>query len=253
MKRTLLLCISVFFFSLGIYSNSYGITLSSSDYHVWGSILGDLVDESSDPIQNIDREYDVTSSSPLSRSLDLTEFGNTSHHASSTTGLFSVGTSAEDGFQHYGPTSDPDIDVLASSRAYAQAMWTFETLGNNLTINLGVEVGYACYQDIWLHDLTEDIEIFHGNSDYISSTGTLLGEPLYSFNGDFDYSFNIITDPTHEYTIRMYSEAHPGGNALSSSGMSVDLASVPEPATIFLLGIGLLGLAGFGRKQIRRT
>ena len=32
----------------------------------------------------------------------------------------------------------------------------------------------------------------------------------------------------------------------------IDSISVPEPASLFLLGVGMVGLAGFGRKKFKK-
>lgn len=39
------------------------------------------------------------------------------------------------------------------------------------------------------------------------------------------------------------------GSCVEITGRVTNLRSVPEPDTILLLGFGLMGLAGFGRKK----
>ena len=44
----------------------------------------------------------------------------------------------------------------------------------------------------------------------------------------------------------------PGKEVVGRNGDRIIPASVPEPATLLLLGVGLAGVAGFGRKKFNR-
>ena len=66
------------------------------------------------------------------------------------------------------------------------------------------------------------------------------GLPNLPFNGNFNISFNAIGLPPNAFI----------SNPLGSG--DIFNSPIPEPATMLLLGSGLIGLAGFARKRFKK-
>jgi len=73
-----------------------------------------------------------------------------------------------------------------------------------------------------------------------------LGQELLDVDG-----LNIIDGSTYSLTLAFVSiegAAFIGGTPTVGGGGT----PVPEPSTIFLMGLGIVGLAGFGRRKIKK-
>jgi hypothetical protein len=161
-----------------------------------------------------------------------------------------------------GWTAETGIPFLLGSFSYRN-----ERTGFSSTVN-GVDLGIA----LNIESPTElDVGTFFLDFSFsIRNTPNTTGDPLldadsvavantsmpsnFNFLGT-DYILELIGFSSDSETNIITGFSVPEGSIkrLSVYGQITETAPVPEPATLILLGTGLIGLAGFGRRKFKKN
>ena len=120
-------------------------------------------------------------------------------------------------------------------------------LGDNWGITVGMD-SYLTLMTAWDDFIPGDVFALYVDGTPTPWTGTYWDSSGY-FHGIYDDLF--LSSGTHSLTLYVTAGLDYGGAYATFSGTE-PIAPVPEPATMLLLGSGLIGLAGCRRKVRKR-
>jgi hypothetical protein len=103
-------------------------------------------------------------------------------------------------------------------------------------------------------DVIGDVEVFYGNAGYIEGEHKAPHHPCkwkntYILEGRIN-RFLFEPLPLEGGLITLHWAECCGNDYITLEG-DIDHPSAPEPTTLFLLAVGLLGLGGFGLKNLK--
>jgi hypothetical protein len=224
MRKTTLI-IFLFVLLLSGVAHAGFINIISQEYKISGYVdyaYGDISDDGT--IQGYHEDYSDTSSLPVSGGvfLPINPQGATADAYSQASGGVTSEYAWLYAYKYSFSSGGPDYLAFAFADAYASM--TFSPLVSNMLVEIDNNSSFGW---VGLYDLTSG-QLIANQPDKAMST------------------FLISFDLSHIY------EAVAGTNSYLGDDNSTEeyfkIAPVPEPATMLLLGLGLIGLAGIRRK-----
>jgi hypothetical protein len=164
------------------------------------------------------------------------------------------------------------VDGVTDTDPFDPSVWLDEVLAFGFDVDYtaseftynGATVGFNFFDDSLL--LWPNTDVAGSAFPGVSGDGILLARLNFTSLSEGSFSLGIVSDlldPNEGLTTFLYWDGYDSLDPLSGLGPKIDLTSsinidvasaaapVPEPGTIFLVGIGIVGFAGF-RKKLKK-
>lgn len=200
-------------------------------------------------------------------SFELVESKNVDFYSNPAYGTWNMGSGSSgltgwtySGSDYYGnwaptgpwySTSVPDsnsIGFLHTGSLFQQLDWMVSA---NTILTLSIDIGNRADFDFPSYA----VELWAGNARLVSDGSVLPGEGLFS---NLTMSYTVFENDLNigkNLGIKIVSngaQLNFDNLKLTNDRLETNVNPVPEPATILLLGAGLIGIAGFGKKRSRK-
>ncbi len=195
---------------INVLSQSYNINGAIQNYWVYQGV----------PIND---SFNESSGSPVAQAISENGYGLTEATAGADGKVTPISV------QLSASAFAVNFNGSASASAYADSSITFTPLVNTMMVS--ASWGGPFMSDVTLTDLTSGDSLDLGAPDYLPGSA----------------SFFMVFDLSHTYIISTWVRASAGGFD-GGNNSSLLLESVPEPASLLLIGSGLIGLFGLRRK-----